>query len=69
MLVHKIKPEITSLQLVSNCRHHALVPLFLLSPILIEIAIHKPCTDNCSGLRIEPVTIEKHIDLAFQASF
>ncbi len=29
---------------------------------LIEISIHKPCADNCSGLRIEPVTIEKHIE-------
>ncbi len=30
--------------------------------------IHKPCTDGCSDtwfLRIEPVTIEKHVDLAF----
>ena len=23
------------------------------------------CTDNCGGLRIEPVPIEKHVDLAF----
>ena len=29
---------------------------------LIETSIHKPCTDNCGGLRIEPVTIEKHVD-------
>ena len=34
------------------------------SGCLIEISIHKPCTDNCGGLRIELVTIEKHIDLA-----
>ena len=25
---------------------------------LIKISIHKPCTDNCGGLKIEPVTIE-----------
>ena len=33
---------------------------------LIEISmIHNlPCTDSCGGLRIEPVTIEKHVDLA-----
>ncbi len=29
---------------------------------LIGISIHKPCTDNCSGLRIEPRTIEKHVE-------
>ncbi len=29
---------------------------------LIEISIHKPCTKNCGGLRIEPVPIEKHIE-------
>ena len=34
------------------------------SSIQIEISIQKPCTDNCSGLRIEPITTEKHIDLA-----
>ena len=32
---------------------------------LIEISIHKPCTDSCGGLKIEPVTIEKHVDSAF----
>ncbi len=31
---------------------------------LIEISIHKPFTDNCGGLRLEPVTIEKHVNLA-----
>ena len=30
--------------------------------LLIEIFIHKPCTDSCGGLRIEPVTIDKHVD-------
>ncbi len=29
---------------------------------LIELSIHKPCSDNCVGLRIELVTIEKHVE-------
>ncbi len=32
--------------------------------LFIDQIIQKPCTDNCSGLKIEPITIEKHIDLA-----
>ena len=42
---------------VSSCMHE-----FDRHHDMIEI---KPCTDNCGDLRIEPVTIEKHVDLAF----
>ena len=31
---------------------------------LIEISIHKPCTDNCGGSRIEFIIIEMPDDLA-----
>ncbi len=51
--------QVLKLLMLLNCLAFSNVILFN------RVSIHKPCTDSCGGLRIEPVTIEKHIDLAF----
>ena len=37
--------------------------------LVVDRIIHKPCTDTCGGLRIEPVTIEKRVPDAVDLDF